>query len=137
MCRHCLQYGHSKINWQDNQRCAKYGEENHNKEGCQRDAANCYHCKEKHISDNFKYAEYKYQAEIKAVQSKEKVLRHQTIAILQRLMPDYRNMNYAGSAKRSQKKASGPVVNDHNERRKVASLTITTAGETTIDDTAS
>ena len=68
----------------------------------------------------------------------KKVSRNKAIAILQRLMPDYRNMNYAEAAKRS-KKASSSVVNYQIDRRNSASplqTKTTTTGETTIDDTA-
>ena len=72
MCKKCYNTVTVRIAVKKKQRCAKCGEENRIMEGCERDAAKCYHCKEEHVAGNFKCAEYKYQAEIKAVQSKKK-----------------------------------------------------------------
>ena len=118
LCKMCLRFGHSKKNCQETQRCAKCSELNHSVEECQSETIKCLHCNEGHQTGNYRCREYKYQEEIIAVQVKERVTRAQAKAIVDRLKPHMRDMNYAEvlQAKENDKNGLQPGAIEKEQR---------------------
>ena len=60
LCRKCLDYGHGVKYSEKQQRCAKCGEEQHDRNNCNSDVAHCYHCKLNHEAEHNSCIEHKY-----------------------------------------------------------------------------
>ena len=97
LCTKCLDYGHSKKVCQGSAKCRNCAaEEQH--ENCTNDKR-CYHCSLNHEAGNKNCQEYKFEAEILAVQSKSRVSRPQARLIFLRENPTFRNLNFANVVK--------------------------------------
>ena len=95
LCKVCLRYGHSKNTCQKTQRCGKCSELNHARENCKSEIVACFYCNGDHPTGSYRCAEYKYREEIPAVQRKKNVSRSQAAAIVDRLQPQLKQMNYS------------------------------------------
>ena len=97
LCIKCLDYGHSKKVCQGSAKCKNCAaDEQH--ENCTNDKR-CYHCSLDHEAGNKICQEYKFEAEILAVQSKSRVSRPQARLIFLRENPTFRNLNFANVVK--------------------------------------
>ena len=97
LCIKCLDYGHSKKVCQGSPKCRNCAaEEQH--ENCTNDKR-CYHCSLNHEAGNKICQEYKFEAEILAVQAKSRVSRPQARLIFLRENPTFRNLNFANVVK--------------------------------------
>ena len=98
MCRKCLEYGHGKSVCQKDQRCNKCSAVGHERLECTVQQAKCIHCEGNHEAGSELCVEHRYQQEIVAVQTKERVSRMQAKIIFDRNNPQFRKMNYAAPA---------------------------------------
>ena len=97
LCGKCLDYGHSKKVCQGSPKCKNCAaDEIH--ENCTNDKR-CYHCSLNHEAGNKICQEYKYEAEILAVQAKSRVSRQQARLIFLRENPTFRTLNFANAVK--------------------------------------
>ena len=97
LCIKCLDYGHSKKVCQGSPKCRNCAaEEQH--ENCTNDKR-CYHCSLNHEAGNKICQEYKFEAEILAVQAKSLVSRPQARLIVLRENPAFRTLNFANVVK--------------------------------------
>ena len=97
MCKTCLAYGHSKNRGTEEQKCANCGGVNHPVELCTAETK-YVHCSEDHSAGNIRCKKHRYQEEIIAVQTKERVTNNQAIALLDKQRPTYRQIDYARAA---------------------------------------
>ena len=126
LCQKCLEYGHRTKFCSKWPRCKKCHEETHVMENCEKDEALCFHCKGKHITGSKICSQYKYEEEILAIQSKERVNRAQARVIMEKRNPNYR-MTYAtvtksqsGTTKEAKSRKEQPDRGEHSQtaRRK-------------------
>ena len=97
LCGKCLDYGHSKKVCQGTTKCKNCAaDEIH--ENCTNDKR-CYHCSLNHEAGNKICQEYKYEAEILAVQAKSRPSRQQARLIFMRENPTFRTLNFANAVK--------------------------------------
>ena len=99
MCRKCLAYGHGKNSCEKEQRCKKCSESGHDRAECAAQQAKCVHCGGNHETGSETCVEHRYQEEILAVQTKERVSRMQAKSIFDRNNPHFKTMSYAGAIK--------------------------------------
>ena len=99
----------------------KCSEERLDKANCRSDTVLCYHCKEVTKWD-IRIVEERYQQEIVAVQTKQRVSRFQAKAVVDRDKPNFKTRNYAGAVE------SNPDTNDQRERHRVVSPNTPNAG---------
>ena len=108
MCRRCQQYNHPEKYCAGEMVCGACGHLGHKAEGCSA-PLRCPHCSLEHRAGNPQCVEYKFQEEIIAVQTKERVPRRQAIAMIERQNPSIKK-NFAqalkqpSSTKRQQEK---------------------------------
>ena len=117
MCRICLEYGHGRRFCEKEQKCGRCGEEGHDKANCRSDTVQCYHCKESHEVGHRDCIEERYQQEIVAVQTKQRVSRFQAKAVVDRDKPNFKTRNYACAVKAT------PGTSVQLERNRVVSQT--------------
>lgn len=99
LCRNCQEFGHGKKWCTKPVRCGKCSEEGHEIANCEATEMKCWHCEGDHGTGSRMCKEYKYQEEILAVQSKERVTRQQAVLIFEQRNPQYKTMNYSEAVK--------------------------------------
>ena len=99
ICRKRLEYGHGKSVCQKDQRCNKCSAVGHERLECTVQQVKCIHCEGNHEVGSELCVEHRYQQEIVAVQTKERVSRMQAKIIFDKNNSQFRIMNYAMVAK--------------------------------------
>ena len=104
LCQKCLAYGHSGSRCVQNVRCARCNSEGHQRDECDGEDVQCYHCNETHITGSKLCPRYKLEEEILAIQQKKCISRNQARLFLENNNPKLITMNFKNAILNSTKK---------------------------------
>ena len=126
ICRRCQQFHHTEKYCAGEVICRRCGDEGHAMDECTASKEMCAHCTGEHMAGDRRCVEFKFQEEVLAVQSRDRVSRAQAKVIVQRENPSIR-MNYAETAGRKPQaaaKRARDATGNSPERSKRAEMDI-------------